>query len=161
MSVIKNSVHPWTRGFQPPQGFCRRCRRISTLVYTGEVNKSQNHVYRCSVCSADIVAPTMYAFCNINNTLLEKDVFYTPCIHGGCTRFKGLPHSPARCEHLKPVDKTGGLDPRQRRDLERRMINTKPVEKQPPDQPTSPGVSNEVLEHLRRERLRKLREVTK
>lgn len=81
MSIsIKKIVNPWRKGFQPPSK-CPFCRRVNTLIFTGQrMKKTNDHVYHCTYCDKRVGAPTHYAWCKLFDIQLEKDVFYTPCI---------------------------------------------------------------------------------
>lgn len=80
--MLSQVMSPWKRGFQPTGTKCPRCKRIGTLVFTGEYAKNGDHVYKCMACSATIGAPTQYAYCNRFGELerIEKDVFFSPCV---------------------------------------------------------------------------------
>lgn len=75
------SVSPWVRGFQPPSK-CPQCKRVNSLVFTGERTESGDHIYRCMTCGATVGAPTQYAYCDRSGfpERIEKDVFYTECV---------------------------------------------------------------------------------
>lgn len=139
-----NALHPWVKGFKPPSK-CPKCSRVYTLIYTGQVNEDKFHVYRCEACGSDIAAPTFYAYCDVDNSLLEKDSFYTPCWDDNhkprCRGFKPMAENSLRCEHFKPAG-GGELDERDRRQIE---SSEKPFKLDP-------------FEEARRERLRRLTE---
>lgn len=76
-------IDPWKRGFQPPSK-CPQCKRVNSLVFTGERTESGDHVYKCMnpICSSIVGSPTMYAWCTHPHfdQKLERDIFFTPCV---------------------------------------------------------------------------------
>lgn len=151
-------VHPWRRGFRPSTGVCPKCGGRFTIWFTGERDQYGNHVYRCDTCGADIASPTFYAWCDHDNSVLEKDTYWTPCIHGACTAFESVgPQNINRCGHFKPAQ-SEDLDEKMRRAIEESMQSFK--EPDPRVQRTDQGSSGmpTELEKMRQERLRKLRE---
>lgn len=77
------NINPWVRGFQPPGTKCPNCKRIGTLVFTGNYTESGDHIYKCvRGCGATIGSPTQIAYCNRFGEIerLEKDTFHTPCV---------------------------------------------------------------------------------
>lgn len=147
-------IHPWKKGFRPPKGFCPTCSS-KWVVFTGDRDENKFHLYNCGACGANFSAPTFYAICEADNSTLEKDLFYTPCIHGGCTRFEPMETSPTRCKHFKYAQ-SGDLDDRMERALEGTVIKTTVEEKQPEAVVQSSGVDASALDTMRKERLKKL-----
>lgn len=156
--VKSDPVHPWVKGFIPPAGQCPRCPS-KVITFTGERIDSMLHVYHCYPCGADFAVPTFYAICDYDNSTLEKDIFYTPCIHGKCGHFKGLPHNPTRCMHFRPAQ-AGDFDAKVEQALEASVIKFHEPEKQPYAEPTGGGVNSDMLEKMRRDRLKRLEEET-
>lgn len=75
-------ANPWVKGFQPPGTKCPQCKRIGTLVFTGEYVESSDHIYKCVGCGATVGSPTDFAHCNRFGEYerIEKDTFFSPCI---------------------------------------------------------------------------------
>jgi len=147
-----DSVHPWQRGFRV--GRCPNCHLSGGLWFTGERTQEGHHIYHCDLCGADVASPTFYAWCNFDNTVLEADTFYNPCIHGMCPHFRGLPNAPARCENFRPVKNQMELEGKKRREIEGSMRDFKPAGRQPEPDIGSIGVD---LEAEKKKRLRRLR----
>lgn len=74
---------PWVKGFQPPSK-CPRCKRVNSLVFTGDRAKNGDHIYKCVIplCNSMVGSPSMYGWCTRFNQIerLERDVFYNPCV---------------------------------------------------------------------------------
>lgn len=131
-----------------PPSKCPKCKGVHCLVYTGLRDRNGNHLYKCSRCGTGrelVSAPTFYAYCELDGSVLEKDVFYTPCWDDRhrprCGGFRPMAENPLRCERFKPTG-VGGLEPRDRRKVEETMERTK----------------LSVLEEARREKMRRLEE---
>ena len=102
----RQRIFPWREGFTPVFGVCPSCGSRVTLVYTEQLTEDSHHVYHCTACGKDVGAVTFYAYCDHWEDYLEKDQFYTPCIHGACPHFVSVgPQNPTRCGHFKPVNR--------------------------------------------------------
>ena len=144
---MSDPIHLWVKGFRPPSK-CPECTSLYTLVYTGERTEGDLfHVYHCERCGARVASPTFYAHCASDNSVIERDGFYSPCRPSEtsmCPRFTPLQESPRRCMHIKPTP-LSGMDRSAQRKLEKSEIKVKADEK-----------AN--LELYRRKRLRRLEE---
>ncbi|MBW2561191.1 MAG: hypothetical protein JRE40_10120 [Deltaproteobacteria bacterium] len=89
---------------QPPPyiGKCPLCKRVNTMVFTGKFTQHGDRIYRCAACGSLCGAPSDYAWCELYDEPLIKDVFWTPCLkcplrrpvadgrpgHGVCVHFR-------------------------------------------------------------------------
>ena len=151
-----DNIHPWKKGYKPNAAMCPRCFS-GDVIYTGEVTEEEKaHIYHCNACNADFAAPTFYAICGADNSTLEKDHFYTPCIHGRCGKMVPIQPGNPRCLHFKPAQ-ASDLDRKVINAIEGKSVRTRPAAQQP-ESDVTPGGINTELERARQERLRKMRD---
>ena len=104
--LIRERVFPWRLGYRPPLSVCPTCGAKGLLTFTEQLTEDANHVYQCQACGADVGVVTMYAYCDHWEDYLQKDQWFTPCIHGACPHFEPVgPQNPTRCSHFKPVNR--------------------------------------------------------
>ena len=94
--LVKNK---WVKGFEPSLAKCVVCR--GQLVFTGRYTTTADHVYRCRRCGASLGSSTQYARCDLSDTSLQKDGFFTPCID--CKERK-VEEGHGVCVHWDPED---------------------------------------------------------
>lgn len=102
---------------QPPPyiGKCPNplCKRVNTMAWSGKFTQHGDRVYRCEVCGSLCGAPSDYAECDLYDTPIIKDVFWSPCVKCPHRRVaenpRGKPGAGV-CVHFKKKRWYGDLD---------------------------------------------------